>query len=50
MATVPRRKPRVRTIDVRGLTFAISGKEKEYPVYHFSGKKFFERPSHNPFG
>jgi len=45
--TIP--KPRTRTVQVKGLVFAVAGKEPDYPVYHFSGKKFYERPNHNPF-
>ncbi len=43
------RKPRTRKISVKALVQALSGKEKEYPVYRFSGRRFYEKPKHNPF-
>lgn len=46
---IPTRKPRKRKISVRGLSFALDGKERPYDVYRFSGVPKFERPNHNPF-
>ena len=43
------KKPRTRTVDVKGLVTVISGPEKQYPVYRFSNKQFWEKPKHNPF-
>ena len=46
---VPQRKPVTRTLSGRSLAFAIDGRERPYPVYHFSRRTFQERPNHNPF-
>lgn len=43
------RRPRKRVISARSITFALDGPEKDYPVYPFSRRQFFERPTHNPF-
>jgi hypothetical protein len=45
----PGRRPRVRTISIRALVFAIDGNEQPYPVYRFARRRFLERPHHNPF-
>ena len=49
MASIPKRRPRTRRISGRSVSFALAGKEKDYPVYKFSGRLFYERPKHNPF-
>lgn len=49
MAHIPGTKPRIRIFNARSLSIALDGTEKRYPVYHFSGKRFWERPKHNPF-
>lgn len=46
---LPNRKPKVRKLSVRGISFAIDGKERPFPVYRFSRRPFFERPGHKPF-
>lgn len=43
------RRPRSRIMSQRSLVIAISGAEQPYPVYNFSGRRFLERPQHNPF-
>lgn len=40
---------RSRTVSLRGLVFAIAGREKPYDVYRFSNTVKVERPKHNPF-
>jgi hypothetical protein len=49
MMSIPRRKPRTRTLSGRALAQALDGNERPYPVYQFSRRQFFERPNHNPF-
>jgi len=49
MQPVSGRKPVARKISVRSVSFALSGLEREYPVYQFSRRAFFERTGHNPF-
>lgn len=47
---IPTAPPRKRTIDVRSLSYGLSGPEQPYPVYQFSGYRIkIERPGHNPF-
>lgn len=46
---VPTKGPVARKVSVRGLSIALSGREKPYDVYRFSGRPFFERANHNPF-
>jgi|GEM_PF-2086111 len=47
---VPTARPRKRTIDLRSLSFGVSGPEVPYPVYQFSGYRIrWEYPQHNPF-
>ena len=46
---IPQRTPTTRTISLRGLVYALVGKEQPYDVYRFSGSRKFERPNHNPF-
>ncbi len=48
-ARVNRRRPVTRNLSMRSLSYAISGKERPYPVYTFSRRQFLERPNHNPF-
>lgn len=50
MASIPTKKPTTRVIQIRGLVFALAGKEQPYDVYRFSeGSRKLERPGHNPF-
>lgn len=49
MQPVNGRKPRIRKVSVKSVSFAISGVEQPYPVYQFSRKTFIERKGHNPF-
>lgn len=46
---VPTNAPRVRNINAKTLTTVIGGVEPPYDVYRFSGRRFFEKPGHNPF-
>lgn len=46
---IPTRKPVTRKISVRGLVFALDGRERPYPVYRFGRRDLKERPNHNPF-
>lgn len=48
-ARVNRRRPVTRNLSMRSLSYAVDGKERPYPVYHFSRRQFLERPNHNPF-
>lgn len=48
-ARVNRRKPVTRNLSGRALMHAIDGTERPYPVYHYSGRRFLEKPNHNPF-
>ena len=49
MQPVSGRKPLTRKISARSISHALSGAEKDYPVYPFSRRQFFEKPKHNPF-
>lgn len=50
MATIPSAPPKTKQINGRSLVFALAGKEREYPVYRFSGRTYkYEKPKHNPF-
>ena len=47
---IPTAKPSRRTIDLRSLSYGLSGPEQPYPVYQFAGGNArFEFPGHNPF-
>jgi len=46
---IPTRKPTTKHISVRGLVFALDGRERAYPVYKFSHRTVHEKPKHNPF-
>jgi hypothetical protein len=47
---IPQSKPSRRTMDVRSLSYGLSGPEQPYPVYQFShGRARWENPGHNPF-
>lgn len=47
---IPVSAPLKRVIDIRALTYALSGQEMPYPVYQFSGyRQRYEWPKHNPF-
>ena len=47
---IPGNRPFKRVIDIRSLAFGLSGPERPYPVYQFSGYRVkIERPGHNPF-
>jgi hypothetical protein len=48
-SNIPNKRPTSRTVSMRGLVFAIAGKEQPYDVYRFSGVPKFEKPNHNPF-
>ena len=48
-ARVPTRPPRVKNVNVRSLSKAISGPELPFPVYKFSRRQFFEQGNHRPF-
>lgn len=43
------RKPMTRKISAKSIVHALDGPEKDYPVYQFSRRQFFEKPGHNPF-
>lgn len=48
---IPTAKPQKRVVDIRSLSYALSGPEQPYPVYQFSyGRAKLEYPRHNPFG
>lgn len=50
MATIPSKKPTSRKVSMRGLVYAISGREPDYDAYRFGGgHRKYERPKHNPF-
>ena len=38
-----------KKVSLRGLVYAVGGRERPYDVYRFSGVRKFERPNHNPF-
>jgi hypothetical protein len=40
---------KTRKVSLRGLVYALAGREKPYDVYRFSGVRKIERPKHNPF-
>lgn len=47
---IPKAAPQRKTIDLRSLSFGVSGPERPYPVYQFSGgRDRLEYPGHNPF-
>jgi hypothetical protein len=46
---IPNRKPRRRVISMKSLVHAFDGNERPYPVYKFSDRQVFERPSLRPF-
>ena len=47
---IPQSKPTKRVIDIRSLSYGLSGQEQPYPVYQFShGHARWEYPGHNPF-
>jgi len=50
MAAIPRARPTKRVIDIRSLSYGLSGPVNPYPVYQFSeyGVKI-EYDRHNPF-
>lgn len=51
MAFIPKAPPVRKTIDLRSLSYGLSGPEQPYPVYQFSGYATrWEYPGHNPFG
>lgn len=44
------RKPTEKKVSLKGLVYALAGKEQPYDVYRFGrGKVRYERPNHNPF-
>ncbi len=48
---IPAAKPTKKIVDLRSLSYALSGPEQPYPVYQFSGaRRRYEYPGHNPFG
>jgi len=50
LARIPQAKPTKRTIDIRSLSYGLSGPENPYPVYQFAGGRArWEFPKHNPF-
>jgi hypothetical protein len=50
LTNIPVAKPSRRTIDIRSLSYGLSGPEQPYPVYQMShGQARFEYPGHNPF-
>jgi len=47
---IPTACPTVRKIDIRSLSYGMSGAEGPYPVYQFAGGRArLEYPRHNPF-
>ncbi len=47
---VPAARPSKRVVDMRSLTYGLSGQIQPYPVYQFSGYRTkWERDRHNPF-
>jgi len=47
---IPSSPPAKRVIDIRSLTYGLSGQEPPYPVYQFAqGRRRYEWPGHNPF-
>jgi hypothetical protein len=50
LTNIPQAKPTRRVIDIRSLSYGLSGPELAYPVYQFShGRARWEDPTHNPF-
>jgi len=50
LTNIPIAKPSKRTIDLRSMSYGLSGPEQPYPVYQFShGRSRWEYPGHNPF-
>lgn len=47
--SIPTRPPKTRILSGRSLALTLDGKERDYPVYHFTGRDFFEHPRHSPF-
>jgi hypothetical protein len=48
--SIPSAKPKTRHTTIKTLSIALGGPETSYDVYRFSGgKRFYERPNHNPF-
>jgi hypothetical protein len=47
---VPAARPTKRVIDIRSMSFGLSGPIRDYPVYQFANdRRFWERDRHNPF-
>jgi hypothetical protein len=47
---IPTARPSIRKIDIRSLSYGLSGSEEPYPVYQFAGGRAkWEYPRHNPF-
>lgn len=47
---IPTARPTLRKIDMRSLSYGLSGAEQPYPVYQFAGGRArLEYPRHNPF-
>ncbi len=47
---IPTAKPTLRKIDMRSLSYGLSGAEQPYPVYQMAGGRArLEYPRHNPF-
>lgn len=46
---IPTKAPVTRNISARSIVQSLDGPERPYPVYTFSGRRFPERPRHNPF-
>ena len=50
MASIPSSRPSTRKIDLRSLSYGLSGEVLPYPVYRFSGYRTrIEYDRHNPF-
>ena len=45
----PKKGTTSRKVSLRGLVYALAGRERPYDVYRFSGVRKFEKPNHNPF-
>jgi hypothetical protein len=43
------KKVKTRKVSLRGLVYALAGRERPYDVYRFSGVRKYEKPNHNPF-
>ena len=46
---IPKKPPQIRRMNVRSMVIALDGRERDYPVYRFSGSHKTEKPRHNPF-